>query len=74
MTDETHEAHESDPVRRPAGPPDDLERPEWWATLSDDALRDETRANRRAEWWVLATGLLAMAITVALLLWWGEPG
>lgn len=41
---------------------------ERWATLTDEALRDEIRSNRRAERWLLvAVALVAAACTAAML-------
>jgi hypothetical protein len=51
--------------------PDD--RSDWWATLDDDALRDETKTNRRRERWLLLAAPLAMAGAAAVLVLHGGP-
>jgi hypothetical protein len=38
-----------------------------WASLTPEALRDEIRANRRAELRLMVLGILAMAITATVL-------
>ncbi|WP_019136190.1 hypothetical protein [Cellulomonas massiliensis] len=40
----------------------------YWATLTDEALRDEIEANRRSERWMLGVGLISLLVTGAVVL------
>jgi len=41
--------------------------PAEWRTLTDEALRDEIRANRRSERRLVVLGLLAAALTLTVI-------
>ena len=43
------------------------DRAAWWATLTDDALDDETRENQRTERRLVGIALVAGAITAVFL-------
>lgn len=42
--------------------------PVWWASCTDEALRDEIAQNRRGERWVAFAGVAAAVVTVLVLL------
>jgi hypothetical protein len=64
--------------RHTAGPgdgrPDDQDAAVWWASLTEDALADETRTNRRRERWLLLAAPVALAATALVLVLHGGPG